>query len=281
MAVDVYHVNSFLVLLVFVFGLTSQLVTVRVLLHHDNRPNQLTPFLVNIAVANTVMIFSCYPIAFVSSLSNSWVGGSVGCDIQGLLTGTSAMVSIVTIFAFTLKIYRHVTSRNVAVVASRKFRSQKTLAGIWVYSLLCMIPPLLGWSSMTVQFGNTNCAPNWVTGDAQGLTYLIFLITSAFAWPVVGTAILLYNLRIFFKSNVCISNPAAALIAYQRYKIVVRIVGVVMMLGMIAWSPYVIYSLANSINGGSSSPLTSMIPAYIAKASSVLNPIVYWMMNPR
>jgi len=283
-----YDVFTFLCCIFLILGVSSQIVTIIVATSDHNRVVSSTPFIVNIAIANLVTIFCCYPIAIASSISSKWVGGGVLCDITGYGTGASCMVSIVTIFAFAHDINCLVNANHANVntaaenIHTTKARVVKILVTIWGYSLLCLLPPLIGWSEMIPLSAGTNCAPNWAADSANGLSYLVFLMFNAFAWPVAGTIYLLYKTHKMLKASHLADSNATLMTRHLKYKRLVKVISSALIVNCISWVPYVIYSLILSIKGESvSSVFAEMIPAYIAKASCLVNPAVYMVFDAR
>lgn len=283
-----YDVFTFLCCIFLIFGLSSQILTIIVVTSDHNRVVSSTPFIVNIAIANLVTMLSCYPMAIFSSVTRRWMVGGLLCDITGYATGASCMASIVTIFAFAHDI-NCLVNLNLAninalqdVSHTTNARIIKILVTIWVYCLLCLLPPLIGWSEMVPLSAGTNCAPNWNGDSINGLSYLVFLIFNAFSWPVAGTAYLLYKTHKTLKASQLAAGNAALVTRHLKYKRLVKVIGSALIVNCIAWIPYVIYSLVLSIQGdGVSSEIGEMIPAYIAKATCLVNPAVYLVFDSR
>lgn len=245
-------------------------------------------FIVNIAIANLVTIVGCYPLAIASSVSGRWVGGTVLCDVTGYATGVSSMVSIVSLFAFALDIHGLVsinhnnTNALVEVIHTTKSRVLKVLISVWLYSSLCILPPLIGWSDIKELPAGLNCAPDWSTSSLTSLSYLVFLVINAFVWPVVGMFYLLYKVHKMLKSSQSSAINATLMVRHLKYRRLIRVVGAALIANCIVWTPYMIYSFVMTIRGDdNSSSAVKIIPAYIAKLSCMVNPIVYMIFDTR
>ncbi|EDO39955.1 predicted protein [Nematostella vectensis] len=274
------------VAVVFVFRIVSQIVTILIFQRNENRHFRLAPYFINTAISNLILILSSYPLAFVASLSHNLHEGTFICDFTGYLVSVGSAGAFVTMAVLTFEIYQHVSSEaNIgqAIEEEKQWKTFKILGAIWIYSCLCLTPPLVGWSSMTLQSDKTNCAPNWVTQDVKGLSYLVFLTTSVFIIPMAVTGVYFYKLyRYFHNTDINVtSNPSFAY-KLEHYKVTQKMVFAAITVNAICWSPYAIYSLASSIKGEElSQGAGSLIPSYFGKVSAIFNPIVYWIFNTR
>nr|FAA00403.1 TPA: opsin [Nematostella vectensis] len=271
----------------FVFGLMAQALTITIFVRDENRHFKLSPYFVNLVVCNLLLLLSSYPLAFIASVKDAWVGGEIACQASGYIVSVAAAVSFVTMAFFTMEIYRHVTKTDITIneriQTKRCGKTAKIISFIWVYSCVCVAPPLLGWSSMTEQSGHTNCAPDWVTQDAEGLSYLIFLVIAVFLIPMAVTAMFFIKLyRYFHNPQIDVNATPSFLLKIERYKMTLKVVFAAILANALCWSPYALYSLVSSFKGEEMvTGYQSLIPAHFAKISAVVNPIVYWIFNPR
>ena len=58
------------------------------------------------------------------------------------------------------------------------------IAGSWLYGLLFMSPPLLGWNRFVPGAARISCGPDWTDKSASGMTYSLVLVVVGFFLPL-------------------------------------------------------------------------------------------------
>lgn len=59
------------------------------------------------------------------------------------------------------------------------------IAGSWLYGLLFMSPPLLGWSQFVPGAARISCGPDWTDKSTLGMTYSLVLVVVGFFVPLL------------------------------------------------------------------------------------------------
>lgn len=58
------------------------------------------------------------------------------------------------------------------------------IAGAWVYGLVCMFPPLLGWNRFVPGAARISCGPDWTDNSPSGMSYNLVLVVLGFFLPL-------------------------------------------------------------------------------------------------
>lgn len=148
---------------VFVVGLMGNiLVCIAVYRNHTMR-TVTNYFIVNLAVADFLVIFFCLPPTVIWDVTMTWFFGVYMCKIVLYLQGVSVTVSVLTLTFISI-------DRWYAICFPLKFKSTtgraKTAIGlIWFLALIFDVPELVVYQTVkklpidTIYF--TQCEPNW------------------------------------------------------------------------------------------------------------------------
>lgn len=283
-----YVVYAVVIAFLFVIGLTGQVLCLTVLMKREHRQREMSAYLVNIAIANTMLIGINFPVVFASSVAGRYVLNQVGCFVLGFNAGLTGVVMVVTLACITANIHRQVTSTNINNRLNNIFPQNsswiKLIVGIWVYSFLIMLPTVFGLGSIGPEAGNTHCAPEWRSRRTNDVIYLVFLTFAAFVVPITITCVSLTKINRFLakcqREIRTLSRQQRR--HYEQYKMAATMMGVATIVFFLAWTPYCVFSLIAMINQTFVFKGTvSIIPGLFAKSSVIYNPILYTVINRR
>lgn len=282
---EAYFINAFVIAVLFIIGVAGQTVSLMVLLGKVHRQRDFTPYFVNIAVANSLMLVLNFPVIFASSVKQRYVLNQVGCNFFGFNAGTTGIVMITTLTCVTVAIYRKVTSKNTNTNPKKIISSwRRDIAGTWLYSIALMLPPLFGWNSTVVQTSKTSCAPNWRAKSAKDIAYLVVLSVLAFLIPLTISLVYFIKLYRYIESNQR-TNQALSIQqrrAYEHYKMGARMIAIATLMFFLVWAPYCAFALASTVYQGLLiEGDVAIIPALMAKTSVIYSPIIYAIVNRR
>ncbi|NXH02147.1 OPSP protein, partial [Loxia leucoptera] len=143
----------------------------------------------------------------------------------------------------------------------------------WTYSLLWTVPPLLGWSSYGPEGAGITCSVNWHSRDANNASYIICLFIFCLVIPF---AIIVYS----YGKLLCAVRQVSRTARRGREQRVLRMVMVMVLCFLLCWLPYAAVALLATFGQpGLITPAASIIPAILAKSSTVYNPIIYVFLN--
>lgn len=182
-----YILFSVVVSLLIVFGLFSQCTALAVFNRKSFKIQPINPLFINLVCASMVMIVVCYPLVLVACIyrgkwnSSLWV--NTFCPLSAFVTGVSNVAAIASLVFITQQIARLATSTMTNSISLRKLNRPYIITS-WIYAFVCMLPTVIGWSSLEFEPGYINCAPVWTSSKPKDVSYLIALIFLAFILPL-------------------------------------------------------------------------------------------------
>ncbi|KAJ7389273.1 hypothetical protein OS493_032430 [Desmophyllum pertusum] len=185
------------------------------------------------------------------------------------------------------QIYRRLRDGDVkfeTVLAEReaweRHKIIKTLTITWLYAIIVMFPPLVGWGSFAFESGGAICAPNWRENSDAGRAYLLVLVMLAFVIPL-GVSIVCF-IRIYWRSKqtICVNLMMEKDRRKAMKAVMMVLVGIISF--VLSWTPYCVCAMI-SVFGGSEmfDREKSFIPGIFAKASTVYNPLICMLVSKR
>ncbi|XP_064155897.1 green-sensitive opsin-3 [Anguilla rostrata] len=261
------------------FGFPINALTLVVTAQHKKLRQPLNFILVNLAVAGLIMVVFGFTITFYTAINGYFVFGTMGCAIEGFMSTLGGQVSLWSLVVLAVERYIVVCKP----MGSFKFTSTHAMAGIvftWIMAMACAAPPLGGWSRYIPEGLQCSCGPDYYTlnPDYNNESYVMYMFSCHFCVPV-------FLIFFTYGSLVCTVKAAAATqqdsaSTQKAEKEVTRMV-ILMVLGfLVAWSPYASYAAYIFLNKGVAFTAQSMaVPAFFAKTSALFNPIIYVLLN--
>ncbi|XP_025908924.1 green-sensitive opsin isoform X2 [Nothoprocta perdicaria] len=260
-------------------GLPINLLTLLVTFKHKKLRQPLNYILVNLAVADLFMACCGFTVTFYTAWNGYFIFGPIGCAIEGFfatLGGELALWSLVV-----LAIERYIVVCKP--MGNFRFSSTHAMMGIaftWVMSFSCAAPPLFGWSRYIPEGMQCSCGPDYYTHnpDYHNESYVVYMFIIHFTIPVV---IIFFSYgRLICKVREAAAQQQESATTQKAEKEVTRMV-ILMVLGfMLAWTPYAVVAFWIFTNKGADFTATFMsVPAFFSKSSSLYNPIIYVLMN--
>ncbi|XP_048258432.1 rhodopsin, G0-coupled-like [Haliotis rufescens] len=246
--------------------------------------NQL---LFNLAISDIGISIFGYPLTTASSFAGRYLFGRVGCLIQGFTCFTLAQANINTL-AF-LSVYRYVSVCYPEHSYYLNFVTRKVIVCLWVYALMWTLPPLMGWSSYTFEPFGTSCSVDWASKDKGSIAYTWCLIVYCYTIHIVLMAFCYYKIvkkawsvRVNLTTTVIAGlrlSEGAFLHKMRRERRVTMIALAITTSFILLWSPYTLVSLW-SVYSNNLPVWVMTLPTMFAKASCMINPLLYYFTNP-
>uniref|UniRef100_A0A8C5TPE2 G-protein coupled receptors family 1 profile domain-containing protein n=1 Tax=Malurus cyaneus samueli TaxID=2593467 RepID=A0A8C5TPE2_9PASS len=190
-------------------------------------------------------------------------------------TGIISLISLAV-----LSYERYCTMTRMTEADTTNYR--KSWTGIilsWTYSLFWTVPPLLGWSSYGPEGPGITCSVNWHSKDANNASYIVCLFIFCLVIPFV---IIVYSYGKLFCAVRQVSQWLSCLLTVtpkEAERILVMVL-VMVVCFLLCWLPYAAVALIATFGKpGLISPAASIVPAILAKSSTVYNPIIYVFLN--
>ncbi|KAG9333623.1 hypothetical protein JZ751_010796 [Albula glossodonta] len=187
---------------------------------------------------------------------------------------TPRIVSLISLAMLSYDRYSTLTVYNKRAPDYRK--PLLAVGGSWLYSLFWTVPPLLGWSSYGLEGAGTSCSVSWTERTPQSHSYIICLFIFCLVLPVT-VMVYCYGRLLYAVKQVGKIRKTAA--RRREYHILFMVITTVVCY-LLCWMPYGIVALMATFGRpGTISPVASVVPSLLAKSSTVINPLIYILMN--
>ncbi|CAJ1085069.1 parapinopsin-like [Xyrichtys novacula] len=259
-------------------GIILNVLVIVVTVKHRQLRQPLSYALVNLAICDLgSAVFGGIPTTITSAMGYFSLG-RVGCVLEGFAVAFFGIASLCTIGVISVERYLVVCYPMGAVL----FQTRHAVAGValsWVWSFVWNTPPLFGWGSYELEGVQTSCAPNWYSRDVGNMSYIVIYFFLCFVVPfsviMVSYSRLLWTLRQVTKLQV---SEAGSKNRVETQ--VARMVVVMVMAFLVTWLPYAAMAMAVILDSSLYiDPVIATIPVFLAKSSTVYNPIIYIFMN--
>ncbi|XP_035518954.1 melanopsin-A-like [Morone saxatilis] len=253
-------------------------------------------FIINLAITDLLMCVTQTPIFFITSMHTRWIFGEKGCEVYAFCGALFGICSMITLTVIAVDRYFVITRPLTSIgVLSRK-RALVILTAAWAYSLGWSLPPFFGWSAYVPEGLMTSCTWDYMTFTPSVRAYTMLLFIFVFFLPLF---IIIYCYFFIFRAirttNQAVGKMNGSVHGHgstrdsvknfhrlQNEWKMAKIALIVILLYVISWSPY--SSVALTAFAGYADMLTpymNSVPAIIAKASAIHNPIIYAITHPK
>ncbi|KAM9381790.1 melanopsin-like [Phaethornis superciliosus] len=246
-------------------------------------------FIMNLAVSDFLMSASQAPMCFVNSMHKEWILGDIGCNLYAFCGALFGITSMMTLLAISVDRYLVITKPLQSLQWTSKKHTLQIIAIVWLYSLGWSVAPLLGWSSYVPEGLMISCTWDYVTYSPSNRSYTMILCCCVFFIPLI----IIFHCYLFMflairrtgrdvqKLGSCSRKSYVSQSIKNEWKLA-KIAFVVIIVFVLSWSPYACVTLiAWAGRGNTLTPYSKSVPAIIAKASAIYNPIIYAIIHPR
>ncbi|XP_061908809.1 parapinopsin b isoform X2 [Entelurus aequoreus] len=248
------------------------------LLHKQLR-QPLNYALVNMAVADLGSAVTGGLLSVVHNAQGFSSLGRTGCVMEGFAVSLFGITSLCTVALIAVE-RMFVVCKPLGHMTFQKKHALAAIALSWIWSLTWNVPPLLGWGRYELEGVGTSCAPDWRNRDPHHMSYILVYFAVCFAVPFVVILVsysrLMWTLHQQVSKLACLEGGA---VAKKELKVASMVVLMVLTF-LISWLPYAGLSMLVVFNPHVEiSPLVGTVPVYLAKTSTVYNPIIYIYCN--
>ena len=155
--------------------------------------------MINLAIVDIVIIVFGYPVVVASNYTSSGLNvreSRISCIWSGFINGSTGIASIANLTMMSLVMFHGVSS----VTKTTKISTIKMAAIItftWVYGVVAMIPPLVGWNEFVPGASGISCCPNWSPETKAGMAYNMLLVFVGFVLPL---SVIIYSYHRIYRS---------------------------------------------------------------------------------
>lgn len=256
------------------FGFLNNFVVLLLFCKFKKLRTPVNMMLLNISVSDMLVCLFGTTLSFASSIRGKWLLGRSGCSWYGFINSCFGIVSLISLVILSYDRYSTLTVYNKRGPDYRK--PLLAVVGSWLYSLIWTVPPLLGWSSYGVEGAGTSCSVSWTVKTAQSHAYIICLFIFCLGLPVL-VMIYCYSRLLWAVKQVGKIRKTAA--RKREYHILFMVLTTAACY-LLCWMPYgVVAMMATFGPPNIISPVASVVPSLLAKSSTVINPLIYILMN--
>nr|CAO02487.1 melanopsin [Nannospalax ehrenbergi] len=287
--VHAHYTLGTVILLVGLTGMLGNLIVIYTFCRSRGLRTRANMFTVNLAVSDFLMSFTQAPVFFASSLYKRWLFGEAGCEFYAFCGAVSGITSMTTLTAIALDRYLVITRPLATIGVASKRRTALVLLGVWLYALAWSLPPFFGWSAYVPEGLLTSCSWDYMTFTPSVRAYTMLLFCFVFFLPLL---IIIFCYIFIFKAiretgracEGCGESPQRRR-QWQRLQNewkMAKVALLVIFLFVLSWAPYSTVALV-AFAGYSHilTPYMNSVPAVIAKASAIHNPIIYAITHPK
>uniref|UniRef100_A0A8D3DGA1 Opsin 4b n=1 Tax=Scophthalmus maximus TaxID=52904 RepID=A0A8D3DGA1_SCOMX len=248
-------------------------------------------FIINLAVTDFLMCFTQTPVFFITSMHKRWIFGKKGCELYAFCGALFGICSMMTLMVIALDRYVVITRPLASLGVMSRRKALSILAVAWVYSMGWSLPPFFGWSAYVPEGMMTSCSWDYMTFTPSVRSYTMLLFTFVFFIPlsiiIICYCCIFRAIRHATRAISKINSQGTRDSAKKFHKMrsewkMAKIALIVILLFVISWAPYSCVALtAFAGYADMLTPYMNSVPAVIAKASAIHNPIIYAITHPK
>ncbi|NXW73557.1 OPSR protein, partial [Hirundo rustica] len=269
---------AFMFLLV-VLGVPINALTVVCTVKYKKLRSHLNYILVNLAVANLLVVCVGSTTAFYSFSQMYFSLGPLACKVEGF---TATLGGITALWSLAIISWERwfVVCKPFGNI---KFDGKLAVAGVlfsWIWACTWTAPPIFGWSRYWPHGLKTSCGPDVFSGssDPGVQSYMLVLMITCCIFPL--SVIIFCYLQVWMAIRAVAAQQKESESTQKAEKEVSRMVVVMILAFCFCWGPYAVFACFAAANPGYAfHPLTAAVPAFFAKSVTIYNPIIYVFMN--
>ncbi|KAM4624210.1 melanopsin-A-like [Polymixia lowei] len=248
-------------------------------------------FIINLAITDFLMCLTQTPIFFTTSMHKRWIFGEKGCELYAFCGALFGICNMITLMVIAVDRYVVITRPLASLGVMSRKRALCILAAAWAYSMGWSLPPFFGWSAYVPEGLLTSCSWDYMTFTPSVRSYTMLLFTFVFFIPL---SVIIFCYCCIFRAIRRITravgkiNSEGSRDSVKRFHKMrsewkmAKIALIVILLYVISWAPYSCVALtAFAGYADMLTPYMNSVPAVIAKASAIHNPIIYAITHPK
>ncbi|XP_061545671.1 vertebrate ancient long opsin a [Phycodurus eques] len=235
----------------------------------------LNYIIVNLAIADFLVSLTGGLISFLTNARGYFFLGRWACVVEGFAVTFFGIVALWSLAVLSFERF-FVICRPLGNIRLQAKHAVTGLLFVWIFSFVWTFPPVLGWNRYTVSKIGTTCEPDWYSSDITDHSYIITFFSTCFILPL-GLIFFCYGKLLKKLRKVSHGRLATA---RKPERQVTRMVVVMIIAFMVAWTPYAVFAILVTIHPSIElDARLASIPAFFSKTAAVYNPIIYVFMN--
>ncbi|XP_077585375.1 vertebrate ancient long opsin a isoform X1 [Stigmatopora nigra] len=235
----------------------------------------LNYIIVNLAIADFLVSLTGGLISFLTNARGYFFLGRWACVLEGFAVTFFGIVALWSLAVLSFERF-FVICRPLGNIRLQAKHAVTGLLFVWIFSFVWTFPPVLGWNRYTVSKIGTTCEPDWYSTNMTDHSYIITFFSTCFILPL-GLIFFCYGKLLRKLRKVSHGRLANA---RKPERQVTRMVVVMIIAFMVAWTPYAVFAILVTIHPTIDiDARLASIPAFFSKTAAVYNPIIYVFMN--
>ena len=287
MVTDIFVGFSLVSALIFLVSVPLNSLVLLVFYRNKHLCNPPNVFLISVAASDLFCSVSTLPFYVVANAYGRWIYGDVGCTLIAFVACLSGLASLMHLAAASYERYVALVHPLNSQKFTVRYAARISLA-MWLYALFWSLMPLCGWSGFEQEGIGTSCSVRWKSRRMLDLSYNICLLLACYVLPV--------SVMCFSYVKCCREIKTGAKSAkelwgrssrftrktFETERRMARLFGVMTLAFLGAWTPYAVVSFIAMIGGPHViSDVAASTPAFLAKTSACLSPIIYVFLYKR
>ncbi|XP_046735151.1 rhodopsin [Diprion similis] len=246
---------------------------------------------VNLAFSDFLMMFTMSPPMVINCYYETWVFGPLMCEIYALFGSLFGCGSIWTMTMIAFDRYNVIVKGLSAKPMTIK-GSLLRILGVWAFSVIWTIAPMLGWNRYVPEGNMTACGTDYLSKDWLSRSYILVYSFFVYYFPLF---MIIYSYYFIIsavsaheksmreqakKMNVASLRSSDNQNASAEAKLA-KVALMTISLWFMAWTPYLVINYAGVFESAKITPLFTIWGSLFAKANAVYNPIVYGISHPK
>ena len=247
-------------------------------------------FVINLAFSDFCILFTMGPPMALNCFYETWILGPLMCEIYALFGSIFGCASIWSMTMIAFDRY-NVIVKGLSGTPMTNNKALLEIMGIWLFSALWTILPMVGWNRYVPEGNLTACGTDYLSKDWLSRSYILiygffvyylplFMIIYSYYFILKTVAAHEKNMRAQAKKMNVTSLRSSDSDVKTEFKLA-KIALVTISLWFMAWTPYMVINYAGVLDLASLSPLSTIWGSVFAKANGVYNPIVYGISHPK
>uniref|UniRef100_A0A8C2Z756 Retinal pigment epithelium-derived rhodopsin homolog n=1 Tax=Cyclopterus lumpus TaxID=8103 RepID=A0A8C2Z756_CYCLU len=237
--------------------------------------------IINLALTDIGVAGIGYPMSAASDIHGSWKFGYVGCQIYAALNIFFGMASIGLLTVVAIDRYLTICRPDLGQKMTMQSYNLLILAA-WLNAVFWSSMPVVGWAGYAPDPTGATCTINWRQNDASFISYTMAVIAVNFVLPLAAMFYCYYNVSVTvkrYKANNCLDSIN---IDWSDQINVTKMSMVMIVMFLVAWSPYSMVCLWASFGDPKTIPTPmAIIAPLFAKSSTFYNPCIYVIANKK
>ncbi|XP_052069285.1 tachykinin-like peptides receptor 99D [Mytilus californianus] len=275
--------TAFVILITVALG--GNLIVIWIVMAHKRMRTVTNYFLVNLAVADTLISLLNTPFISVFLLYQNWWFGDLWCKFANFVAICTVSASVLTLMAIAIDRYMAIIHPLRPRVTGRVIVA---IIVIWIASTVLSFPNLI--YSTTVNFNYTEiCTFEWPDGNSTNsridFWYNIIILLATYLIPMATLTVTYTRIGVELWGQQTIGENTP--VQFERMKSkrrVVKMMVMVIIIFGICWLPYHLYFVLVSTTNITRMKYIQefyLVIYWLAMSNSMYNPIIYCWMNAK